>query len=85
MEYFGRLKLLSKRRTKVKYKIDEKIYIRLLAAELRLAALNCGGVDNWEWYGDSISDALDQLAKSYHLQREDLTFEDVAKKIIKED
>ncbi len=25
-----------------------------------LAALRMGGVDNWEWYGDSISDNFDE-------------------------
>lgn len=65
-----------------KYEIKENRLVKLLAAELELNALNCGGVDNWEWCGDSISDALAELANEYNLDREDLSFEDVARHMI---
>jgi hypothetical protein len=29
----------------------------LLKAEFRLSALESGGVDAWDWYGDSLDDA----------------------------
>jgi len=40
----------------------------LLKAELKLQALHDGGVDNWDWYGDSMPDeadldAIDEAAK----------------------
>ena len=30
---------------------------KLLKAELRLSALKSGGVDAWDWYGDSLNNA----------------------------
>lgn len=34
----------------VKISVDE--LAELIEAKEELSALNCGGVDNWEWYGD---------------------------------
>ncbi len=31
-------------------------YEDLLDAEAKLSALEAGGVDNWEWYGDSLQE-----------------------------
>lgn len=31
----------------------------MLEAEAKLAALECSGVDNWEWYGEAFSNYLD--------------------------
>ena len=41
-----------------KYQISEKELRTLLDAYHRLAALEYGGVDNWEWYGESIDGYL---------------------------
>lgn len=38
------------------YPISEEELRDLLYCRHTLAALECGGVDNWPWYGDSISD-----------------------------
>lgn len=38
------------------YLISESRLRDLLYAEAKLNALEAGGVDNWEWYGDSIND-----------------------------
>lgn len=38
------------------YKIAEKQLISLYAASMKLEALECGGVDNWNWYGESLRD-----------------------------
>jgi len=38
-----------------KVTIDKKEYKRLLKAELKLEMLEVGGVDNWSWYGESLS------------------------------
>ena len=38
------------------YPISEEELRDLLYCRHMLAALECGGVDNWSWYGESISD-----------------------------
>lgn len=43
-----------------KYIVDEIRLKELLEAEERLASLEIGGVDNWEWYGDSINDNYEE-------------------------
>lgn len=45
------------------YIIDEERLRELLKAELRLMALENGGVDNWSWYSDSLSDFLKEDLK----------------------
>lgn len=37
--------------------ISKEEYKRLLRSQLELSALHAGGVDNWEWYGESLADA----------------------------
>ena len=34
--------------------------IDLIADQMKLMALDAGGVDNWSWYSESISDFLDE-------------------------
>ena len=46
---------------KVYYKIDENRLFQLLAEEAHLNALFQGGVDNWEWYSDSVQNYLDDF------------------------
>lgn len=60
------------------YIVSEDVLLELVRDSLELAALNCGGVDNWDWAGDSCSDYLDELAGDYNLKRNDLSFQDVA-------
>ena len=40
-----------------KITISTDTYNRLVAAERELNALIAGGVDNWEWYSESLRDA----------------------------
>ena len=40
-------------------KIEQRKLLDLLEAYFKLAALESGGVDNWEWYGDSLHDYLE--------------------------
>ena len=37
--------------------ISKKRYEELLEAEKELNALHAGGVDNWEWYHESLKEA----------------------------
>lgn len=37
--------------------ISQKRYKELLEAEKELSALHAGGVDNWEWYSESLREA----------------------------
>lgn len=58
------------------YTVSEKRLKELILAELNLSALEQGGVDNWPWYGDSVSDFLNCLSEEYKQNFED--FEDMA-------
>lgn len=46
-------------------KISIKKLQELLEAEAELAALECGGVDNWEWYGEAFSNYLELFDDKY--------------------
>ena len=50
-----------------KFIISEKRLRSLLEDELRLIALDAGGVDNWSWYGDSICDFIQDTIKENDL------------------
>lgn len=66
------------------YKISEEQLLDLLASSAKLIALENGGVDNWAWCGDSISDFLNQVIEENQLDPDDdFWFEDVAKLDIK--
>lgn len=41
-----------------KYIISKEHLLSLIQDSITLTALENGGVDNWEWYGDSINDLL---------------------------
>lgn len=38
--------------------ITEETYKMLTRDYLKLQALECGGVDNWEWYGEALDEYL---------------------------
>lgn len=40
--------------------ISKQRYIDLRCAEAKLACLEAGGVDDWEWYGESLEDYDEQ-------------------------
>lgn len=46
------------------YKISYSELRELLHDSLMLAALEGGGVDNWEWYGTSISDFIENNSQN---------------------
>jgi len=43
------------------YVIEESELKSLLRDSLKLAALEAGGVDNWDWYGESLHDAVKEF------------------------
>lgn len=43
----------------------------LLYDSLQLQALDCGGVDNWDWYGASIRDFIDAAKTDYNVPEDD--------------
>lgn len=47
----------------------------LLYDSLKLQALECGGVDNWSWYGDSIRDFIDAAKADYNVPKDDDDFD----------
>lgn len=49
------------------YLVSEDRLKELIEAELRLEALRSGGVDNWEWYGESNCDFIQDYC-SYNKQ-----------------
>lgn len=58
------------------YKIGEERLKELIIAEQRLNALECGGVDNWTWYGDSMVGYLKNEGAD--------SFKNLAERILKE-
>lgn len=44
-----------------KYIIPENLFKELLDSYITLMALEGGGVDNWEWYGESVKDYYKEL------------------------
>ena len=56
------------------YRISESELMELLEGNLRLLALENGGVENWDWYGDSLNDFQDRLAKELGREEVDFTF-----------
>lgn len=47
----------------------------LLYDSLKLQALECGGVDNWSWYGDSVRDFIDAAKTDYNVPKDDDDFD----------
>lgn len=47
----------------------------LLYDSLKLQALECGGVDNWDWYGDSIREFIDAAKADYNVPKDDDDFD----------
>lgn len=49
------------------YLVPEHELKNLLHDNLTLCALEGGGVDNWDWYGQSIADFLDDAEEDYNV------------------
>ena len=46
---------------KNKIEVDKETYMELLIDSAKLRLLEEGGVDNWEWYGESLEDLEDEI------------------------
>lgn len=57
--------------------ITKTRFIELLIAEERLARLNAGGVDNWEWYSESINTPDKPSMDDFELSLEQMTDEEI--------
>ena len=44
----------------MKMLVEREKLISLISDSLKLQALENGGVDNWGWYGESLTDFLDE-------------------------
>lgn len=68
----------------MKYRIvPEERLLELFSAENKMIALESGGVDNWEWYGESICDYINEWVEENDLDPDKhWSFEDIAKKDI---
>ena len=44
------------------YKISEKDLLELLVYAYQYQALECGGVDNWDWFGESMKDFIENCS-----------------------
>ena len=47
----------------------------LLYDSLKLQALECGGVDSWSWYGESVRDFIDAAKADYNVPKDDDDFD----------
>lgn len=47
----------------------------LLYDSLKLQALECGGVDNWSWYEESIGDFINAAKADYNVPEDDDDFD----------
>lgn len=47
----------------------------LLCDSLKLQALECGGVDNWSWYGESIGDFINAAKADYNVPEDNDDFD----------
>ena len=63
------------------YKISEKDLRFLVEAEIMLNALQCGGVDNWHYYSDAFSDAIEDWKEEHDLSPDtEIELEDIVDK-----
>ena len=52
--------------------ITEKEYEILIDSQMKLQALENGGVDNWEWYSDSLEEYNNAKERKFYTKSERL-------------
>lgn len=67
------------------YEIDEHDLKNLLYQAHKLTALESGGVDNWSWYGESISDFCEEAKEEIPALKNnsEVYLEDIVDEVIK--
>lgn len=53
------------------YKVSEKELKVFINCKNRLEALECGGVDNWEYYGESIHEYVKDYKEENNIPKEE--------------
>lgn len=72
------------------YKITEDELLNLIESDMRLCALQNGGVDNWERYSVSLGNFVEYNKENYSMFKgrgidpEDIDFSDMAKAELKD-
>lgn len=72
------------------YKIAEDELLNLIEFNMRLCALEAGGVDNWEWYSVSLDNFIEYNKEDYSMFKgrgidpEDIGFSDMARAELKD-
>ena len=72
------------------YKNTEDELLNLIESDMRLCALQNGGVDNWEQYSVSLGNFIEYNKESYYMFKgrgidpEDIDFSDMAKAELKD-
>ena len=67
------------------YVVRKDTLKKLITSHLKLRALECGGVDNWSWYSESLNNFIENHIKSNNIEVEeiwDYSFEDMAEDFI---
>ena len=66
--------------------VPEQTLRRLIRDSLMLLALNSGGVDNWEWYGDSLYSFLEEWAdeNNIDIEEDDFGFNTIVEEDVKQ-
>lgn len=63
------------------YKISEKDLLELLTYAYQYQALECGGVDNWDWFGESMKDFIENCSFDDGVEYTDI--DEIAKNSLK--
>lgn len=70
---------------KAYYLVNENFLKDCIESKLKLSALECGGVDNWSYYGDALCEELDRMKKDLQVPKEeaeDFDYSDAAKSML---
>ena len=72
------------------YKIAEDELLFFIESDMRLSALEAGGVDNWKWYDVLLDDFIEFNKENYSMFKgrgidpEDIEFSDMARAELKD-
>ena len=66
--------------------VPEQTLRKLIRNSLKLLALESGGVDNWEWYGDSLYSFLEKWAdeNDIDIEEDDFGFNTIVEEDVKQ-